>query len=359
MRVAEPPYEGLNGAAAPAVLLPLAAAAKGGEAPPFSIPWDLAPAIPPHVPVASAIKPYAAFAVSIALHVCLVAGALRLAADNSSFGDSDLETPIEIVVGQTPEAGADVASAAQSDAIPDAAPSPAKAAEKPAPTDAAAEAGPAEQPAQANVREPPRTAAPAEPDGASPASEATGPAFAQAQQRARAREQARREAIARRAAERERLEAERATARRDAREKALAERRRAARAEERRNAQASPGERRTDAGVPRAAAGGAARETKPARVGDGDGFDAAAYRALVARAVRAAVGSRCSQAAGARVVIALTIGRAGAISSAVIASSSGNGGFDAASASAVRSAGPFPPPTGRAAVSVPVAVSCR
>ncbi|HMN73558.1 MAG TPA: TonB family protein, partial [Rhodoblastus sp.] len=83
------------------------------------------------------------------------------------------------------------------------------------------------------------------------------------------------------------------------------------------------------------------------------------YRALVARAVRAAVGSRCAQAAGARVVIALTIGHSGAISSAGVASSSGNGAFDAASATAVRRAGPFPPPTGRSAVSVPVVVSCR
>ncbi|MFT4096089.1 MAG: TonB family protein, partial [Rhodoblastus sp.] len=95
------------------------------------------------------------------------------------------------------------------------------------------------------------------------------------------------------------------------------------------------------------------------RAGDDGRFDAASYRALVARAVRAAVGSRCAQAAGARVVIALTIGGSGAISSAGVASSSGNSAFDAASAAAVRRAGPFPPPTGRSAVSVPVAVSCR
>lgn len=91
----------------------------------------------------------------------------------------------------------------------------------------------------------------------------------------------------------------------------------------------------------------------------GSGFDAASYRAIIARAVKAAVGSKCSFGAGSRVVIALTIGRTGAISGVGIATSSGNGAFDAASLSAVRSAGPFPPPTGRSSVSVPVGVSCR
>ena len=81
MLIAEPPCEQLSGASAPAVLLPIAlplAGAAGAAAPAFAIPPELAPAILKNVPVVSAFKPNAALAVSLALHVCLVAGVLRL-----------------------------------------------------------------------------------------------------------------------------------------------------------------------------------------------------------------------------------------------------------------------------------------
>lgn len=175
---------------------------------------------------------------------------------------------------------------------------------------------------------------------------------AQAEERRKRQMQARLAAERAEARETQRLEKERARARSEAQQRER-ERRQSARAA----LDANRGE--TQAAQPRGGAASsrtaALRETEAA----GGGFDAASYRAIIARAVKAAVGSKCSFGAGSRVVIALTIGRSGAIGSVGIASSSGNGAFDAASLSAVRSAGPFPPPTGRSSVSVPVGVSCR
>ena len=152
-----------------------------------------------------------------------------------------------------------------------------------------------------------------------------------------------------------REEAERRAAEREQRRKAA--RLSAARAQAERRAERA--EARRMAAVERGGAGSRPAAASGAHVSRATDFDAASYRALVARAVRAAVGSRCSLGAGSRVVIALSIGRSGAVSGASISSPSGNSAFDAASLAAVRRAGPFPPLQGRSGVSVPVGVACR
>ncbi|MCC2105432.1 MAG: TonB family protein [Hyphomicrobiales bacterium] len=152
-----------------------------------------------------------------------------------------------------------------------------------------------------------------------------------------------------------REEAERRAAEREQRRKAA--RLNAARAQAERRAERA--EARRMAAVERGGAGSRPAAASGAHVSRATDFDAASYRALVARAVRAAVGSRCSLGAGSRVVIALSIGRSGAVSGASISSPSGNSAFDAASLAAVRRAGPFPPLQGRSGVSVPVGVACR
>lgn len=344
-----------------------------------------------HAPASPALKPNAAFVISLALHAGLAVGILRLPADGFVHGEADLETPIEIIVDDSAASSAERAEIGKpaesntSEAGESAMTPPAAAADAPTAADApqAVEAQAAEtQAAQATAAAPvaslessPSTpadvAAPAPiPDAALPAAaEQTRLLEQREEQRAererrhaaelaRQRMQERRKEAARRAEQRAREdERERAAERAQARDE---QRRAAARAEERRRvAHAGAAERQT-AGA-RKAVGRPAAEAPAARsrAGDNGAFDASAYRALVARAVRAAVGSRCSQGAGSRVVVALVIGRTGAISSASVTSSSGNSAFDAASAAAVRSAGPFPAPTGRSAVSVPVAVSCR
>ena len=173
------------------------------------------------------------------------------------------------------------------------------------------------------------------------------------------RRQAERRAIERARAEQHmrqaREEAERRAAEREQRRKAA--RLSAARAQAERRAERA--EARRMAAVERGGAGSRPAAASGAHVSRATDFDAASYRALVARAVRAAVGSRCSLGAGSRVVIALSIGRSGAVSGASISSPSGNSAFDAASLAAVRRAGPFPPLQGRSGVSVPVGVACR
>jgi periplasmic protein TonB len=91
----------------------------------------------------------------------------------------------------------------------------------------------------------------------------------------------------------------------------------------------------------------------------GDAFDAASYRQIVARAVTAAVARSCPSSGGGRVVVALVIGASGHIAGASLSGASGNAALDSAAVAAVRRAGPFPAPTGRSSVSVPVAVTCR
>ena len=173
------------------------------------------------------------------------------------------------------------------------------------------------------------------------------------------RRQAERRAIERARAEQHmrqaREEAERRAAEREQRRKAAHFS--AARAQAERRAERA--EARRMAAVERGGAGSRPAAASGAHVSRATDFDAASYRALVARAVRAAVGSRCSLGAGSRVVIALSIGRSGAVSGASISSPSGNSAFDAASLAAVRRAGPFPPLQGRSGVSVPVGVACR
>jgi periplasmic protein TonB len=88
-------------------------------------------------------------------------------------------------------------------------------------------------------------------------------------------------------------------------------------------------------------------------------FDAASYRAIVARAVSAAVGRSCPATGGGRVVVALLINSSGQIASASLSGASGNAALDSAAVAAVRRSGPFPAPSSRSNVSVPVAVTCR
>lgn len=87
-------------------------------------------------------------------------------------------------------------------------------------------------------------------------------------------------------------------------------------------------------------------------------FDAAGYRSIVARAVSASTRSACSSGGG-RVVVAMMIGPSGRIASASLSSASGNSALDAAALASVRRAGPFPAPSNRATISVPIVVMCR
>lgn len=95
------------------------------------------------------------------------------------------------------------------------------------------------------------------------------------------------------------------------------------------------------------------------RLAPQDAFNAASYRSIVASRVRGALSRACAAGGGGRVVVALTIGASGEIAGVSLASASGNRAIDAAAVAAVRSAGSFPPPSGRARVSVPLALTCR
>ncbi|MBX3525860.1 MAG: energy transducer TonB [Rhodoblastus sp.] len=116
-----------------------------------------------------------------------------------------------------------------------------------------------------------------------------------------------------------------------------------------RQAQAAQERRRIAARTPATAA------ARPAAVA----FDAAGYRSIVARAVSASASRACSAGGGGRVVVALLIAPSGRVSRASVSSASGNATLDSAALSAVRRAGPFPAPSNRASVSVPVVVVCR
>lgn len=323
---------------------------------------------------------------SAALHAAALLGFVHFGRPALGVNGADQEIPIEIVIDnsarQEPAAAAKrmadvpdeadvaphvastapatppVSPQASSNAAPPPAPAPAQtsAAEPPPPVAAVPPAGD-----QQTAREPtPETKSDATPPPppSAPIARATQEAVGNAVQmeqkqaeRRRAIEQARAEKHTRQARE----QAERRAAERERRREAA--RRSAARAEAEQRAERA--EARRMAAVERGGAASqpaAASGAHAARVSD---FDAASYRALVARAVRAAVGSRCSLGAGSRVVIALSIGRSGAISGASISSPSGNPAFDAASLAAVRRAGPFPPLQGRSAVNVPVGVACR
>lgn len=329
-------------------------------------PGDFAVALPSGLARVEPAGQFAAAGAALALHACICLGLLNYAPGGAAGGVGDLETPIEVVVEQAGEAGPDaaIAGAAASPAEPavdqrapteTAQSNPEKPAAAPEPPLVVARAADEPPPAAVQAAEvaaavaeaiaPPLPAPPAlvAPDKAAQAArEAAQTERVRERARERAEERERREAIARRAAEK--AEA------RDAQERAAA--RAEAKRERARLAMLAP---QGDAG----SRGGVTHVARSPAPDKGGHFDAAAYRALIAGAVRAAVGSRCAQAAGARVVIALTISGSGAISGAAISSSSGNGAFDAASVAAVRRAGPFPPPTGRAGVSVPVGVACK
>jgi len=303
----------------------------------------------------------AAAAASLLLHGCLLLGFIRYVHTGPRGDASDVEAPIELVLEAPAPAQPDVsaAPAAEQQAPPILSTPAAIAAPTPEPPAIAAAVQP-----EVSQQQAPVASAPA-PDtfeilekrrreqeaerAARERRRALELARAQAEERAEQRvaERERRQEAARRAAERAKATEER--------------RRAAAQAEAAREARAALEVSREGGGAT-ARQQAAHRPSAPARAATADesnGFDAASYRAIVARAVRAAVGSRCSIGAGSRVVIALVIGRSGAISSASVSSPSGNSAFDAASIAAVRGAGPFPPPTGRSSVSVPVGVACR
>ena len=305
-----------------------------------------------------------------------------------ALGDigAEQEIPIEIVIesGARPEAASAPEQAADTPAKTEEAPQVAAASppeNAPPPPQEAADAAPPPSPgpAQPTPAEPPPLAAASPAPNQQAAIEATPevrpnstptprpPARIErdkqepvdkAVQR-ELRRQAERRAIERARAEQHmrqaREEAERRAAEREQRRKAAHFS--AARAQAERRAERA--EARRMAAVERGGAGSRPAAASGAHVSRATDFDAASYRALVARAVRAAVGSRCSLGAGSRVVIALSIGRSGAVSGASISSPSGNSAFDAASLAAVRRAGPFPPLQGRSGVSVPVGVACR
>lgn len=197
---------------------------------------------------------------------------------------------------------------------------------------------------EAAATPPPERLAAAPSDDASPPETA-----ASMQARAAQAEQERREAVARQRATR--LAQERAA--RAAEERADMERERRAQAkraaERERHAQAIQERRRIAA---RSLGAQQTRPTAPA-------FDAAGYRAVVARTVAAATSRSCSAGGGGRVVVALMIGPSGRVAGASLSSASGNSILDAAALSAVRRAGPFPAPSNGASVSVPIVVICR
>ena len=326
---------------------------------------------PPPAPETISVDPprrVAAASAALVLHAGLCLGLVHFAHQGMSGGDADLEIPIEVVVGGGPEAGV-ATDARQAAAEPQAAPTDARRETAPAEalqpvTDATASnlardaREPEERPPAPSPVAPVLLTTPHTPD-------TTGALERHAQETVRRAARIETDRLARdheRAVERARQRArERAQDRAEEqeRQKELAQRA-AERADARREARAMlETSSRNGGGGDRRGPVGSDAAPRQTRLGDTDGFDAASYRALIARAVHAAVGSRCSEGAGSRVVIALVVGRSGAIASASVASASGNAAFDLASVAAVRRAGPFPPPTGRSSVSVPVGVACR
>jgi len=307
----------------------------------------------------------AAAAASLLLHGCLLLGFIRYVHTGPRGDATDVEAPIELVLEAPAPAQPDVsaAPAAEQQAPPILSTPAAVAAPAPEPPAIAAAVQPeiSQQPAPVASAPAPDTSEILEKRRREQEAERAARERRRALELARARAEERAEERAeQRAVDRERRQE---AARRAAeRAKATEERRRAAaQAEAAREARAALEVSREGGGAT-ARQQVAHRPSAPARAAatdESNRFDAASYRAIVARAVRAAVGSRCSIGAGSRVVIALVIGRSGAISSASVSSPSGNSAFDAASIAAVRGAGPFPPPTGRSSVSVPVGVACR
>ena len=300
---------------------------------------------------------------SMALHLCVLIGFIHYMHPGLRGAEPEAEAPIELVLesdGAKPEstAGAAAPSAVleppATDSPADRAPAPI--AETPQP-----------EPMQEAIAQPPAPA----PIAALPVPKAAPDADAALQRRLRAREaeRAARERERRRAVELAREQADekseqraaahakrQTAAQRAAQQEQADERTKAREARRRADARAAAArEAKAALEISREGRGTAARGAAPsvaraparsASAADAASFDAASYRAIVARAVRAAVGSRCSIGAGSRVVIALTISRSGAISGASISHPSGNSAFDAASITAVRNSGPFPPPTG-------------
>ncbi|MDE2361385.1 MAG: TonB family protein [Hyphomicrobiales bacterium] len=274
-------------------------------------------------------------AIALAAHSALLAGVLMWRAE-ASLSAADEEIPIEIVV-ESPGAVADPAPPASQPAVP---PMAALDAEQPAPapSDAAPQATPPAATETSTEPQAETTAARVAPpversDEALLARERAAAARAAAERRAETERE--RKLQVRRAAEREEKQQARRAAERAQREQATRERQRVA--------SLSP-----DAGAGRAA-----------RAAPHDAFDAASYRAIVARAVSIAVARACPSGERGRVVVALTIGASGRIAGVALGGSSGDGALDAAALGAVRRAGPFPAPAGRSSVIVPVAVTCR
>jgi TonB family protein len=306
----------------------------------------------------------AASVIALASVVTAHAGVLAAVAyqRNLPSFDAATEIPVEIVIEQTPAvaepparmaalpvetAPANELKAVEDPTIPE--PRAAGAAEPP-------QAEPAAQTAE-DYEEPERAFVAALPPEFSPAARA-------AQDAADARRAAETEQAAQ--AERARRErdrrAQRAAQEKAAQEKAEAERERRAESAARKLAEARRVEakdKREQSVHARQQVASLSPQGRTPREAPRETFDAASYRAIVARAVSAAVGRSCPSAGGGRVVVALLINASGQIASASLSSASGNGALDSAAVAAVRRAGPFPTPSGRSNVSVPVAVTCR
>lgn len=317
-------------------------------------PGDLAPAAT--APVETGARALGGFLASGAFHGAALAATLILAVAGQSAPPAEI--PVEIVVEAQPQAQAEqpkIPPAGQAAPAPQEppAPDPAVAGPPPPPAplaraeSAPAEPAPAEPPPVELAPEPaPRVAAiePAPPQAApvpDPETVRRAQADENRRQAAKQAKQAASEAAEEKA--RERAEKRRLEEKRRARAAARVRHE----TETRDRPEQAPAPVRLAARAPVGAAGLR------------DDFDAGAYRAVVARAVSAAVGSTCPGAGAGRVVVALSIAASGRIAGAALTRPSGDAAFDSAALAAVRRAGPFPPPAGRAGVNVPVAVNCR
>ena len=281
----------------------------------------------------------------------LVVAALTWRAVLPAGGETIQEIPVEIVIEATSDARSSIAEpvTAQAEAARDmATPSAAESVMSAVPE---AQTETMAQPADGGTARDPRAVAePSAPQDSAPADTRLAEMAAQMQaQRAAQADQERRDAAAHQRAKR--LAQERAA--QIAEERADIERERRAQAkraaERDLQAQAAQDRRRMAA---RSLGVEQTQRAAPA-------FDAAGYRAIVARTVSAATSRSCSAGGGGRVVVALMIGPSGRVASASLSSASGNSMLDAAALGAVRRAGPFPAPSNHASVSVPVVVICR
>lgn len=326
-------------------------------------PSDLATAPPKREEARIAAQGFRALAIVVAGHVALLGLGAFAWRESVRAPEVFEEIPVEIIVESEP-ARMQAALLTEPSREPNEAPTP----------DAQSVAAPEQQtiapppPPQAAV-EAPIAATPPPAPTATPAEAAPDEARARAAEEPAAQEKA---AAQRRAA----MDAEALAARQAQERAAMVARERSAREAKARAVQAAAERaevaRERQAQAKRAAArerqAQAAQERRriAARTPPSDSarpaaatFDAAGYRSIVARGVSASASRACAAGGGGRVVIALLIAPSGRVSRASVSSASGNSTLDSAALSAVRRAGPFPAPSNRASVSVPVVVVCR